>query len=224
MNLDDELRILGRSAVVPPVDEGLTAAVLSRVAGVPVRRRLRDRWRAFVAGFLVLIAGAALTPPVRATVAEWLNIGGVQARPVGTGPTSAPPAPGVSGQLSLEEAERIAGFKPALPQSLGAPKGVEASAGFVAIGWESGIRLEQFRAEVSPLYLKKYYDSLEYVPDINGYWFKTPHELVLEDEHGVEQRVRVAGPTLVWVSNGVTFRLEGAPDKARAVELARGTS
>jgi hypothetical protein len=218
MSLDDELRVLGRSAVVPPVAEDLTTAVLSRVADLPARRRLRDRWRSFVAGFLVLIAGAALTPPVRATVAEWLNIGGVQAQPVGTGPSTAPPVPGVSGHLSLKDAERVAGFKPATPNGLGAPTGVEASKGVVAMSWD-GVRLEQFQSEVSPMYIKKYYESLEYVPDLNGYWFKTPHELVLADE----RVVRIAGPTLVWVRDGVTFRLEGA-DKARAVELARGTS
>ncbi|HET6986411.1 MAG TPA: hypothetical protein VFI00_07330 [Kribbella sp.] len=223
MNLDDELRVLGRTAVVPPVAEDLTAAVLSRVADLPVRRRLRDRWRAFVAGLLVLLAGAALTPPVRATVAEWLNIGGVQAQPVGTGPSTAPPAPGVPGHLSLEQAAQVAGFTPAVPKTLGTPTGVEASEGFVAIGWQ-GVRLEQFRAEVSPLYIKKYYTDLEFVPDVNGYWFKAPHELVLEDKDGNERVVRVAGPTLVWVTGGVTFRLEGVTDKARAVELARGTS
>ena len=224
MKLDDELRVVGRSAVVPPADEGLTAAVLSRVADLPGRRRLRDRWRAFVAGFLVLAAGAALTPPVRAAVAEWLNIGGVQARPVGTGPTSAPSPPAVTGRLSLEEAARVAGFKPAVPSGLGVPAGVEASPAFVAIGWSGGVRLEQFKAEVSPLYLKKYYSSLVFVPEVNGYWFDTPHELVLVDAAGRERVVRIAGPTLVWVRGGVTFRLEGAADKARAVELARGTS
>ena len=51
MSLEDELRSVGRSAVVPPVDDGLTAAVLSRVVGVPVRKRLRDRWRAFIRRF-----------------------------------------------------------------------------------------------------------------------------------------------------------------------------
>ena len=35
--------------------------------------------------------------------------------------------------------------------------------------------------------------------------------------------VRIAGPTLVWERDGITFRLEGV-DKARAVELATGTS
>lgn len=218
MNLDDELRALGRSAVVPPVDPELTAAVVARVADLPVRRRLRDRWRAFLAGLCVLLAGLALTPPVRATVAEWLRIGGVEAQPVGTGPTSAPPVPGVPGQLSLEEAARVAGFTPALPAPLGAPRGVEASQGIVAMSWD-GVRLEQFQSGVEPVYWKKYYDSLEYVPAVNGYWFSTPHELVLVDQ----RVVRIAGPTLVWERNGITYRLEVA-DKARAIQLAAGTS
>jgi len=218
MNLDDELRALGRSAVVPPMDPELAAAVVARVADMPVRRRLRDRWRAFLAGLCVLLAGLALTPPVRATVAEWLRIGGVEAQPVGTGPSSAPPVPGVPGHLSLAEAARVAGFTPALPAVLGAPRGVEASQGFVAMSWD-GVRLEQFQSGVEPFYWKKYYTSLEYVPAVEGYWFSTPHELVLVDQ----RVVRIAGPTLVWERNGVTYRLEVA-DKARAIQLAAGTS
>ncbi len=218
MNLDDELRALGRSAVVPPVDPELTAAVLARVADVPVRRRLRDRWRAFLAGLCVLLAGLALTPPVRATVAEWLRIGGVEANPVGTGPSTAPPVPGVSGNLSLEEAARVAGFTPARPALLGAPDGVEASQGFVAMSWD-GVRLEQFQSAVEPFYWKKYYSELEYVPTVNGYWFSTPHELLLVDK----RVVRIAGPTLVWERSGITYRLEVA-DKAHAIQLATGTS
>ncbi|WP_405058212.1 hypothetical protein OG474_36490 [Kribbella sp. NBC_01505] len=218
MNLDDELRALGRSAVPPPVSPELTAAVLTRVAGVPVRRRLRDRWRALLAGLCVLLAGLALTPPVRATVAEWLRIGGVEARPVGTGPSTAPPVPAVPGQLSLAEAARIAGFTPARPALLGAPSGVSASKGFVAMSWD-GVRLEQFQSGVDPMYWKKNYTKLEYVPAVDGYWFSTPHELVLVDQ----RVVRIAGPTLVWERSGITYRLEVA-DKARAVQLATGTS
>jgi hypothetical protein len=40
----------------------------------------------------------------------------------------------------------------------------------------------------------------------------------------VDQRVvRIAGPTLVWERGGITYRLEVA-DKARAIQLAAGTS
>jgi hypothetical protein len=218
MNLDDELRAVGRSAAVPPPPDDLTAAVLARVAGVKPRKRLRDRWRTFLAGFLVLLAGAVLTPPVRATVAEWLRIGGVQAQPVGTGPSTAPPPPSVTTHLSLTDATRVAGFTPQLPKALGAPTGVEASPGFVATSWD-GVRLEQLRSRIEPMYIKQYYNDLDYVPEINAFWFSRPHELVLVDK----RVVRIAGPTLVWERDGVTYRLEGV-DRARAVQLAKGTS
>ncbi|ADB32841.1 hypothetical protein Kfla_3787 [Kribbella flavida DSM 17836] len=224
--LADELRALGRS-VDPPVAPDLTTAVLERVEGQPVRRApaevIRAKWRALVALLALVVAGAALAPPVRAAVAEWLNIGGVEARPVPSGPTSAPGPPTAAGRLSVEEAGRRAGLTPITPQLLGTPTGVEASDGMVAMSWdtpEGVLRLEQFSDRLSPVYVKKYYQSLEPVKVVDGYWFSTPHDLVLEDENGAERSVRVAGPTLVWVYGGTTFRLEGATGKDRATEIA----
>jgi hypothetical protein len=217
-SLADELRALGRTAVVPPVADGLAAAVLERIAEPPVRRTfaevVQSKWRALLALLAVLLAGALVTPPVRAAVAEWFNIGGVEAQPVGSGPTSAPPPPMVAGRLTMAEATVKAGFVPVIPRELGAPTGMEATTGMVAMSWE-GVRLEQFKAGVSPLFIKKYYRTVETAEEVNGFWFTTPHELVLED-----RRVRVAGPTLVWVYDGLTFRLEGLPDKARATQIA----
>ena len=224
--LADELRALGR-AVVPPVADGLTTAVLERVASAPVRRTpaevIRSKWRALLALLAVLVAGAVVAPPVRAAVAEWLNIGGVEAVPVPSGPTSAPAPPAVTERLTLAEAGRIAGFVPVVPRVLGEPTGLEASTGFVAMSWRTAggtVRLEQFEAAPSPMYLKKYWSTLEQVDEVDGYWFGTPHDLVLEDKNGGDRVERVAGATLVWVRGGVTFRLEGAPDKARATEIA----
>jgi hypothetical protein len=224
--LADELRGLGRSAVVPPVAAGLATAVLEAVADQPVRRTLaevvRARWRALVALLALLLAGAAVAPPVRAAVAEWLNIGGVEARPVGTGPSTAPEPPAAGGGLSLEEAGKRAGFSPAVPTALGSPGQLAVNGGVVAMSWATPggtVRLEQFQGELSPLYVKKYYSSLKFVESVGGYWFSTPHELVLVDKDGVERTQRVAGPTLVWVNSGVTFRLEGVPDMGRATEI-----
>lgn len=227
-SLEDELRALGRSAAVPPVADGLAARVLERVAEPPVRRSfgaaVRSRWRALLTLLAVLLAGALVAEPVRAQVAEWLNIGGVEAVQVPSGPTSAPGAPEVVGDQTVAEAAKTAGFTPVVPEALGTPEHVQASAGFMAMSWKTAtgvVRLEQFLAEPQPYYFKKYYTELEYVQSIDGYWFSTPHELVLVKKTGVEQTVRVAGPTLVWVRDGVTFRLEGVPEKDRAVELAR---
>ncbi|WP_112248839.1 hypothetical protein [Kribbella monticola] len=223
-DLASELRALGRSAVVPPVAEGLVTAVLEAVADEPVRRsladRLRSRWRALLALLAVLVGGAVVISPVRATVAEWLNIGGVEARPVGQSPSTTPTVPPVSGQLGLQEAERVAGFAPVVPRALGAPARIAASPGFVAMSWTTGERLEQFEAEPSPRYIKKYYMELEVVGSVNGFWFKAPYQLVLVDKTGKEKMIRAAGPTLVWVHEGRTYRLEGVENKERATEIA----
>jgi hypothetical protein len=223
-DLASELRALGRSAVVPPVAEGLATAVLEAIEGEPVRRSLanviRSRWRALLALLAVLVAGVVVVSPVRATVAEWLNIGGVEAQPVGQGPSATPTVPPVTGRIGLQEAGRIAGFTPVVPRALGAPAGVEASQGFVAMSWASGERLEQFEAEPSPMYIKKYYMTLDVVDSVNGFWFSSPYELVLVDKASKEKTIRVAGPTLVWVHGGRTFRLEGVADEARATEIA----
>ncbi|WP_202868348.1 hypothetical protein [Kribbella sindirgiensis] len=47
---------------------------------------------------------------------------------------------------------------------------------------------------IEPRYIKQYYGGLDYVPEIPGFWFRTPHQLILVDE----RVVRIAGPTLVW--------------------------
>lgn len=223
-SLEDELRALGRSAVTPPVDAGLAAAVLEAVEGQPVRRSLVTvllrRWRAFLALLAVLVGGAVVVSPVRATVAEWLNIGGVKAQPVGQAPSSEPTVPPVQGHLSLAEAGRIAGFTPALPKVLGPPDRVEASQGFVAMSWAAGERLEQFESQPDWGYLKQYYGQLDTVSSVNGFWFSTPYELKMVDRSGRQTTLRVAGPTLVWVPEDRTFRLEGVKERERATEIA----
>jgi hypothetical protein len=223
-SLEDELRALGRSAVVSPVDEGLAVAVLEAVAHEPVRRSfaevLRSRWRALLALLAVLVAGAVVVSPVRATVAEWLNIGGVEARPVGQPPSVTPTVPPVNGRLGLADAARLAGFTPMVPRELGQPTRVEATKGSVVMGWAGGERLEQFDAALSSTYIKKYYMTLDVVDEVNGFWFSSPYQLVMVDKAGKEKALRVAGPTLVWVQDDRTFRLEGAADKTRATEIA----
>lgn len=233
--LADELRALGRSSAVPPVADGLAAAVLERIGDQPVRRslagRLRNRWRALVAGLLVLLGGLALAPPVRATVANWLGLDGVVVRQVPSGPTTAPQPPAASSAgLSLAEAAARVGFTPVVPAELGPPKGIEVSPDrrILVMSWQTAdgtVRLEQFAGRVSPTYVKQVYDQVEVVPlrETVAYWFKSPHELVLVDLHGVErtQKARTAGPTLVWERDEtVTLRLEGIAQRNRAQAVA----
>jgi len=233
--LAEELRALGRSAAVPPVADGLATTVLERIADLPVRRTfaqvVRSRWRALLAGLLVVLGVSALVEPVRATVADWLGLGGVVVQQVPSGPTTAPQPPDASGS-SLAEASKLAGFTPVVPAELGTPDGVEVSADrrIVAMSWRTSggtVRLEQFVGQVSMMYIKRVYDQVEFlqVDGRDAFWFKSPHELVFVDKQGIEQtaQARPAGPTLVWQYDDLTFRLEGIPDKTRATAIATST-
>jgi hypothetical protein len=233
--LAEELRALGRSAAVPPVADGLATAVVERVAELPVRRTfaqvVRSRWRALLAAVLVVLGMSALVEPVRATVADWLGLGGVVVQQVPSGPTTAPQPPTARGS-SLAEAGKLAGFTPVVPSELGTPEGVEVSADrrIVAMSWRTSggtVRLEQFVGQVSMMYIKRVYDQVEFlqVDGRDAFWFKSPHELVFVDKQGIEQtaQARPAGPTLVWQYDDLTFRLEGIPDKTRATAIATST-
>jgi hypothetical protein len=174
---------------------------------------------------------SALVEPVRATVADWLGLGGVVVQQVPSGPTTAPQPPAASG-LSLTEAGKQAGFIPVVPVKLGTPDGVAVSADrrIVAMSWRTSggtVRLEQFVGQVSMMYIKRIYDQVEFmqVDGRDALWFKSPHELVFVDKQGVEHtaQARAAGPTLVWQYDDLTFRLEGIPDKTRAAAIASST-
>lgn len=138
--LPEELRELGRSLDRPGADsstmaERVIAQIIAESVPVPVaeppgrldrlRRWLRARWRIVTAALCGLLTAAVLTPPVRAAVFDWFDFGGVEVRydPSGAPPTRAG-VPGCGGAMTLSEAERRAGFVPAVPAALGAPDAV----------------------------------------------------------------------------------------------------
>lgn len=148
-----ELLALGRGLDVPATD-GLTMAerVMAQLVaeGVPVPAPepasraerawawLRGRARLLGAALCGLLVVLVLTPPVRATVADWFAFGGFEVRytPAAPPPVSAsdPPAgPGAPGPacgaperirdaVPLAEAARRAGFRPVVPARVGADR------------------------------------------------------------------------------------------------------
>ena len=86
IDLEQELRELGRTLIVAPPRDDLAERVLVRVQTKEARQgRLSTWWgwltssrRRLVAAIVAaLLIGLVLTPPVRAAVVEWLRIGGV---------------------------------------------------------------------------------------------------------------------------------------------------
>ncbi|MBD0839245.1 hypothetical protein [Streptomyces sp. TRM68416] len=269
--LPEELRALGRSLDRPGADgaetmvERVLGQILAEQVPVPVaepsgaaarlrsaRRWTRARWRSLTAALCGLLTVLVLTPPVRAAVFDWFGFGGVEVRyDPSARPTASAEVPGCHGSLSLAQAERRAGFAPAVPDALGAPDAVTVTGEpqgryRVSLCWDEGgrtVRLDEFRASLDVGFAKTVTEHPVWIDlsadgraDVGGpdtaLWFARPHLLSfwLVDADGAHytREERTAGPTLLWTHDrgaaadaAVTLRLEGVASKARAVEIAR---
>ncbi|MFJ2767450.1 hypothetical protein [Streptomyces sp. NPDC087300] len=226
--------------IPPPVAEPTGPAERLRGLLRRLRRALRRRWRAVTAALCGLLTVLALTPPVRAAVFEWFDFGGVEVR---YDPSAAPPTPtGKAGvpacadPVPLREARRLAGFAPAVPDTLGTPDAVSVTRGsdgrtLLSLCWRQDggtIRLDEYPASLDPGFGKTVPVMPEWL-DVGGaeaLWFAGPHRLTLRltDEDGDQWRrtERTAGPTLLWTRDRerLTLRLEGVESKKRALKIA----
>ncbi|MDX3214957.1 hypothetical protein PV318_05295 [Streptomyces sp. ME02-6991-2B] len=237
--LQEELHETGRWLRIPApspdsVAEQVLARLLAEAAQVPAavapgraaraRAWAAARWRALVALLCAVLVVLVLTPPVRAAVADWFGFGGVVVHrdPAARPGTGAPPP--VRGDAPLDGAY--------VPVELGEPDGVAVIDGgrVLSMSWQVDgrtVRLDQFRATVDAVFLKTVGDAAEWVdlgPGIDyGVWFAEPHYVRLVDPRGRtrDEAPRAAGPTLVWQRGTTTLRLEGVPDRERALAVAR---
>jgi len=266
--LREELRALGRSLDGPDPAAGaetMVEQVLGRIlaenlqiAGEPSgRERARDRLRAvrrwsrlhrrrLVAALCGLLTVLALTPPVRAAVADWFGFGGVEVRhDPSAAPPSQAPVPGCgSPAVSLGEARRRAGFEPLVPEELGSPDGVTVSRlphgrFLVSLCWsERGrtVRLDEFPAQLDLTFAKTVREQPVWLsldgdgPDDGddgefrpALWFARPHalEFWLVDREGrrFTREERTAGPTLLWTHAGGAFAPGAAGPEAVTLRL-----
>jgi len=250
LDLESELRALGRALPVPDVD--LCGPVLLVLADEPapagrpsrlddLRRWTVARWRSVVAVLLGGTIAFGVVSPVGAAVGRWFGFGAVviSEQPADQGPAGAAagsessaatsePSGGTAG-LTLERAAELVGITAAVPSALGSPSAVEVSADHrrLSLVWTSDdgpIRLDEFGGTLSPYYYKKYYQDVEFVRvgGEDAAWLSRPHELVYVDAQGREHTdsARTAGPTLVWQNAGLTLRLEGVAAKDDALRVA----
>ena len=234
--LYQELRDLGRAVQIPPVDtDALTTRTMARLAEpagtttagrrwAAMTRRRRQAFAGAVAGLVIVLA---LTPPVRAAVADWFGVMVRSGEPV-----ESEPIPQAGTSLRFEEVRELVGFEPIEPRILGTPDGVEVSPDgrVLSMTWSDGdggvIRLDQFSG-VEPTFLKELHRAAHMV-DVGAttaLWFDGPHHVVRVDEDGREytETARSAGPTLIMPVGDVTVRIEGL-DRATAIDLARSIS
>src|SRR5215210_252415 len=103
-DLEEQLRALGRSITIDPPADDLAERILARVLAQrpgPFQRAwhwlVQSRRRLVAMIIAAVIIALGLPPPVRATVLEWLRIGGVVIKTApspatGTSPSPQPPA------------------------------------------------------------------------------------------------------------------------------------
>lgn len=211
-------------------------------------RFTRGRWgKALAVGLSGLLVVLVLTPPVRATVADWFGFGGVQVRydPSASPPPGAP-VPGCHKPVPPAEAERRAGFRARLPGELGEPDAVSVTEGpegskgsegrsMVTLCWSEPagiIRLDEFPAELDFGFAKQARIMPQWLQLAGGetaMWFAEPHLLRfgMRDARGEvwTESERTAGPTLLWgaTDGRTTLRLEGVASLQRAREIAEST-
>jgi hypothetical protein len=247
--LEAELIQAGRSLQIDPVPDDLVNEVLTAIGSArPAPRRpspawwrwLRARRRRLVAAVIIaVLLVAALTPPVRAAVAEWLRIGGVLittgARPQSTPgprPPGVPTAPVGSREVSLEEVRAAVDFPVGVPAALGRPSRITLTDDRRVVGMDwvvdgAPVHLDQFDGTVSWVFLKQHW-SIVTPTEVDGAdaaWLADPHEIVYIDRTGIERRetARLSGPCLVWqpqlADRRTTARLEGIAqlDAARTI-------
>ena len=158
-------------------------------------------------------------------------------------PTRAPGALlGLGTPIRLDEARQLVDFAIVLPPApIAPPDAVYLQGALVTLVWAPGealpgtaypgvgLVLVELRATVDEDYLDKLIFTRTLVERIEvdgapGYWISgARHEIGYLDPDGrqIEDSVRTAGNTLVWTSEGVTYRLEAEVEKDEAMELAR---
>jgi hypothetical protein len=211
--LEPALRQLGRE-LDWPAEPSLAPAVAARLR----EPRTRGLGRPLALAFAVLVAALAVAlavPPARSAILDFFGIGGVEIRRVETLPPlpAERAAPGV--RVTLAQARNQVDFDLVVPEGY---QSVYWTAGIVTFVWPDRLLMELAGDE---LLLKKVVDQdteLEFT-DVHGHrgvWLEgAPHGLFIP---GGEQRL--ADNVLIWIRDGVTFRLEGDFTRERALELA----
>jgi hypothetical protein len=233
-DLETALRDLGTRLDVPATPD-VTDAVLSRLDEKPVRWRPVHRLgAAAVAAVVALATAMVVSPAVRAAVYDLLRIGGVeihenQPAPTGLTPSVPEPLPDER-DVSLDEAREAADFPLRLPTKLDQPGTVRLIEGgrVVSMAFASPqgqVRVDQFGGGLDPMFQKfASSDDIHHVT-VAGHpaiWVDRPHFVVYSDRDGEphQESARLAGSTLIWDDEGITYRVEGDLTESEALEIA----
>jgi hypothetical protein len=248
-DLEAALRSLGARLDVPDPPP-VTAAVLARLDArldevPPAARGWRPVHRVLAAAAAALVALAtamAVSPAVRAAVQDLLRVGGVeihenQRAPVTPTGSVDPPLPGER-DVTLDGARDAVAFPLKLPAGLGEPTSVRVAGHARAVsmafhppsgtasGPQSGtVRVDQFDGGLDPMFAKFTSAADIHHVTVGGapaVWVDRPHPVFYLDAAGVprEESARLAGSTLIWERDGITYRVEGDLTEEQAIAVA----
>jgi hypothetical protein len=259
------LRDLGSALAYPSpgsVGTDIASHVRERLAGEPRIRPGRFGWigaRQVRRSLVVAIAALLILAAVAGAVA--LGVPGIRiqfggptppphtAAPSTGGPSATPSQLAAVGQslglgteVSLDDAERLAGIDLVLPAdpAIGPPDAAYLFANRVALVWgerpglpadpATGVALliNEFRGTVDEGYYTKVLDTDATVRPVTvaeskGYWISgSPHFFFYRDPTGkfVDETAREVGDTLIWSDGDVSYRLESMLDMEDAIAIA----
>jgi hypothetical protein len=242
-DLDRALAALAPQVEFPPTPD-VAAAVVTRLQRTEAERPARARRLVPVLAAAAVLALALVllaSPSARRAVADWLGIGGVRITTEGGSPGPIGDDLGLGERASLEQAGERAGFVLRFPAALGSPREVyvASATGFEQVAAVYGseevpelrdderLLFVQFRGSPDEAYFKK---LIEVEPGLDpvsvngafGYWLGGVHEITYRGPDGTlhTDATRLAGRTLLWEVDGITYRLEGELSKATALRIA----
>lgn len=249
-DLERQLTQLGRELDWPSTPD-LTRSLQDRLAPAPrVRRRpvlFRRSFAIAIAAVLILAGGVfAAVPSVRHSVLEFFGLRGatVERREhLPPAPRSRPPA--VGKRTTLAHAREVLGFEPLVPAAAGTPDAVfvdgSVPGGRLSLEYRArsdlpeakstklGLLVDEFRGDLNPEYAGKMAGQATRIESFTldgerAIWVAgAPHFFFYRSPRNPfeERRLRLAQNVLLLEHGRLLVRLEGAFDRARAIELAR---
>ena len=223
--LERALVALGGELEFPP-----TPDLVRAVSGRLQRRRWRRPLVLAVAVAVVALAIAMAVPPARSAILRFFHLGSATVEQVETLPPAQqrPITAGLGPALVREDAEMAAQFGIRLPKGV-APQQFYAQPGMISTVLRADgkpVLLSELKGDQTVLF-KKFASPATSVQPVDlgefGLWLHGgPHVLMWQFNFGRVHRVetRLAGNVLLWLDQGITYRLEGDLDKSQMLHLA----
>jgi len=242
---DERLKEAARRFRYPSTPD-MTEVVIDRIqSGSGPRVRMRSAW---VILSLILLLSMVLfaVPDVRAEIVRFFQVGVVRIFPASATQTAIPTFPqvplttsprtttlsGLAGKTTLETAQVRLSFPmrlPTYPTNLGKPEQVflQEDGPMLILVWTDPVDSQKALLslyEIGPgsVIIRKFEPRVIQETQVNGryaVWVQGPYLVQLTDGT-YAQGMLVAGNTLIWEENGITYRLESDLGLEETIKIA----